>query len=239
MARSKHRDGRRRSPVNVIRTIASTSAEAIRRVKTERRAYAAMPKPVPWDWAMPRLIPLLAGPYLDHPGESLVLAVLPPGVTVTFGIDLGRGVMPFVDTPVAERWECSPSQICSVAVDNLERRAAQIETSAVRSGTLSGHIVGVLQRPAWVSSLLLTTPHLVRLFGAQDQIFVAAGHGTLISLPIDAPSHVASELVIEYEAKEWYPLMLDPFGLEGGVLHWGGAEEYEADDDDDDWVAVV
>jgi len=196
MARSKHRDGRRRSPVNVIRTIASTSAEVIRRVKTERRAYAAMPKPVPWDWAVPRLMPLLAGPYLDPPGESLVRAVLPPGVTVTFGIDLGRGVMPFVDSPVAERWECSPSQICSVAIENLERRAAQLETSAVVSGTLSGHIVGVLQRPAWASSLLLSTPHLVRLFGDQDQIFVAAGHGTLISLPIDAPSQAKSRQVV-------------------------------------------
>jgi len=197
MARSKHRDRRRRSPVNVIRTIASTSAEVIRRVKTERRAYAAMPKPVPWDWAVPRLMPLLAGPYLDPPGESLVRAVLPPGVTVTFGIDLGRGVLPFVDSPVAERWECSPFQICAAAVENLERRAAQLETSAVVSGTLSGHIVGVLQRPAWASS------------------------------------------VMEFEAKELYPLMLDPFGLTGGVLHWGGAAEYETDDDDDDWVAVV
>ncbi len=238
MAPSKLGDRRRRSPVDVIRTIASTSAEVIRRVKTERRAYAAMPKPVPWDWAKPRLIPLLAGPYLDPLGESLVRAVLPPGVTVTFGIDLGHGVMPFVDSPVAERWECSPSQICAVAVENLERRAAQLETSAVVSGTLSGHIVGVLQRPAWASSLLLCTPHLVRLFGDQDQIFLAAGHGSLISLPIDAPSHVATELVMEFEAKELYPLMLDPFGLTGGVLHWGGATEYETDDDDD-WVAVV
>ncbi|CAN5569428.1 hypothetical protein BH23CHL10_BH23CHL10_05170 [soil metagenome] len=57
-------------------------------------------------------------------------------------------------------------------------------------------------------------------------------------MPIDAPSHVATELVMDFEAKELYPLMLDPFCLEGGVLHWGGATEYETDDDDDR-VAVV
>jgi hypothetical protein len=39
--------------------------------------------------------------------------------------------------------------------------------------------------------------------------------------------------LIEYESKEVYPLMLDPFGLVGGELHWAGSEDYAAGDDDD------
>ncbi|MGH2444837.1 MAG: hypothetical protein ACRDGD_02175 [Candidatus Limnocylindria bacterium] len=197
-----------------------------------------MPKPVTWEWARPRLMPLLAGPYLDPPGEPLVRLVLPPGIAVAFGIDLGRGVIPYVDAAIAQRWECTPQQIGEAAVTNLERRAARIDPVVVSSGSLSGHIVRLLQRPAgWASSVLLTTEHLKRLFGEHDQLFLAAGHGTLISMAMDAPSHIAHELVFEYESRELYPLLLDPFALTDGELVWGGAreyDEYEYDDDDDD-----
>lgn len=228
----KRRSGHR-TAVNVLMTIASRSAAALRRVKAERRAYAAMPKPVPWAWAEPRLIPLLAGPYFDPPGEPLVRCVLPPGITVTFGIDLGNGVLPCVDAPVAERWESTPEQICRSAVANLERRAARIEEAAVKTGTLSGHFIGLLAAPnGWSSSILLSPTHLMRLFGPQDQLFLAAGHGTLISMAMDVPAHVARALVFEYEVKELYPLLLDPFSLIDGVVRWGGSDD-EGDWDDD------
>lgn len=189
-----------------------------------------MPKPVPWAWAEPRLIPLLAGPYFDPPGEPLIRSVLPPGIAVTFGIDLGSGILPFVDAPVAERWECTPEQICHSAVTNLARRAARIEPGSVKTGTLSGHLIRLLDTPVgWSSSMLLSPSDLIRLFGAQDQLFLAAGHGTLISMAMDVPSHVARGLVFEYESKELYPLLLDPFALVDGVVTWGGS------DDDDDW----
>jgi hypothetical protein len=239
MARSKHRRGRSRSGITVIKAVARTSAAALRRVRAERRAYAAMPKPVPWEWAAPRLIPLLAGPYFDQPGEELVRSILPPGIAVTFGIDLGNGVLPFVDAPVAERWECTPDQICRSAVANLERRALQVEPGAVQSGTLSGHIIRLLERPmGWSSSLLLSPTNLVRLFGDHDQLFLAAGHGTLIGMGSDVPSHVARGLVFEYEAMELYPLLLDPFALVGGAVVWGGSDDYP-DDGDDAELAMV
>jgi hypothetical protein len=236
VARSKHRGQRRRSPIHLIGAVASASAEVVRRARVERRAFRAMPKPVSWDWAVPRLVPLLAGPYFDRTGEALVRSVLPPGVAVTFGIDLGHGVVPFVDLSVAQRWECTADQICAVAVENLERRSASIDPTVVVTGTLSGHLIGKLERPpGWASSLLLAPEHLKRLFGDQDQLFVAAGQGTLISLPVTAPRHVARDLVWEYESRELYPLMLDPFALIDGTLLWGGSTEYD-DDDDDDYV---
>lgn len=207
----------------------------MRMLRAERRAYAAMPKPVPWDWARPRLVPLLAGPFFDPPGEPLVRSVLPPGIAVAFGIELGRGIQPYVDAPVAQRWECTAQQVCDAAMANLDRRIGRLESAAVTSGTLSGHIVRQLTRPVgWSSSVLLAPGQLKRLFGDHDQVFVAAGRGTLISLPFHAPRHVARELVFEYEARELYPLMLEPFVLAGGELLWGGSQDYDDDDDDAD-----
>ncbi|MGH2429737.1 MAG: hypothetical protein ACRDGV_12825 [Candidatus Limnocylindria bacterium] len=190
-----------------------------------------MPKPVPWDWAQPRLMPLLAGPYFDSPGEELIRSVLDPGIAVAFGMDLGHGVLPFVDVTVARRWECSAEQIRDTAMTNLVERAAKIEPSMVTSGTLSGHLVRLLRRPAgWTSSVLLVPEELKRLFGAQDQVFAAAGHSTLISLPVDIPPKVAAYLTLDFERKELYPLMLDPFALVAGELIWDGATN-EFDDD--------
>jgi hypothetical protein len=138
-----------------------------------------------------------------------------------------------VDAPVAERWECTPQQICDVAMSNLERATARIPPEWVTTGTLSEHIVHILERPAgWAASVLLVPTQLKRLFGDHDQFFLAVGHGRLISMPIGAPSHVARELVFEYESRELYPLMLDPFALIGGQLQWEGSTDYDDDIDD-------
>jgi hypothetical protein len=42
--------------------------------------------------------------------------------------------------------------------------------------------------------------------------------------------------VFEYESRELYPLMLDPFALIGGQLQWGGSTEYEDDFDDPEFA---
>jgi hypothetical protein len=44
------------------------------------RAFKRMPKPVTWDWARPRILPLLAGPYIDVDGEGPVRAVPTAGL---------------------------------------------------------------------------------------------------------------------------------------------------------------
>jgi len=75
---------------------------AARLVKEQRalgRAAKQMPRPMPWDWASPRLLPLLCGPYLAD--DELMTDVLDPGCAVVFGVDLGR-VFTLVDPEVAE-----------------------------------------------------------------------------------------------------------------------------------------
>lgn len=190
-----------------------------------------MPRPVPWGWAEPRIMPLLAGPHLDRAGEPIVRGVVEPGCAVIFGLDLG-GAFSLVDATVAERWECSPDQIRDVAMKNVRVRAARLTPQAVISGTLSGRIVGALEgHGGWAASMLLLPDQLMRLFGEQDQIFVAPGEALLLSFPIDTPAAVVANVRIDFERSEIRPLMLDSFLLLDRQLHWqdGG------DVDDEPW----
>jgi hypothetical protein len=45
---------------------AAMAKQVVREDQAMRRAARQMPKPVPWEWAKPRIVPLLAGPYFDN-----------------------------------------------------------------------------------------------------------------------------------------------------------------------------
>jgi hypothetical protein len=193
------------------------------------RAARRLPKPVPWEWARPRLVPLLAGPMIDPEGDSLIRSVMDPGVAVVFGIDLGKA-FPFVDETVARRWECSVDQIQEVATANLRRRTARLAPTVVRTATLSGHRIRLIQdRPAWASSILLVEDEVRRLFGNHDQLFAAPQRNTLLNFQPDIPERIAGEIVVDFEMGAACPLMLDPFMLEDGRLRWGGTEDWDED----------
>ena len=181
-----------------------------------------MPTPVPWDWAKPRLMPLLAGPYLGP--DNLVTDVAPVGCAISFGIQVGRAHV-LVDDVVMERWECSLAQVASVAQANLDRRAGRLSPADVRRGVLAGHVVRRVDCVAWASSLILGPNHLVRLFGGGDQVLAVPRRDLLLSLPPDMPSTLAAHTVADFEADSAFPLLLEPFGLLDGQLVWGGASE--------------
>lgn len=209
----------------------ATTGEFARESRALRRAAKRMPKPVPWEWAEPRLLPLLSGPAVDPPGEALVRARSDLGPMVEIGVDLG-GVFTFVDEAVAQRWECSPQQLMDRGLRNLADRAARLQTSQVAAGVMSGRAIRLLRdRPNWASSLVLVPEHLVRLFGSHDQIIGAPQQACLVSLPIDTPAPIAADIIIEFEQTARRSLWLDPFVVLDGQLSWCGG----ADEDDGDW----
>jgi len=201
-------------------------AAILREERAVRRAARSVPRPVPWEWAEPRLVPLLAGPRLDHEGgDEPVRAIAAPGCAVVFGLDLGR-VFPLVDVPIAERWECSPAQLLSVAMTNLERRARLVPRTAVTRATLSGHIVQILRRPrGWAASLVLAPEELARLFGPDDIVLAAPGQSLLMGFRTDMPTRLVGDIVVDFEKGEAWPLWLDPFVLADGELSWGGTTD--------------
>jgi hypothetical protein len=214
-----------------IRTGFLRTARIIKDDRAFRRAANKMPKPVPWEWARPRLMPLLAQPCIDQPGEERIRVVGRPGCSVEFGIDLG-GHFPIVDRIVAERWECSVEQLQEAAMANLARRVAAIQPTAVQHAVMSGRAFRMLQSPAGCASSVLLVPDQVkRLFGGQDQVLAAPGRHTLLSFPMDAPTLAVAEIVVDMEQGELAPLFFDPFALCDGDVVWEGDLTGDLDDD--------
>lgn len=207
------------------------TALVARRQRALTRAVRKMPKPVPWDWAAPRLMPLLSGPQFDDPDLPLVRMTSELGPAIEFGLDLG-GVFLTVDRLVAERWECSPDQLLERGLANLRDRAARITPDQVVAGVMSGRTVRVLRdKPAWASSILLDLPTVQRLFGTHDQVLAAPTTSCVVSVPIDTPSRLAADIVVDFEGP-LTSLFLDPFVMEDGAIHWaGGLSDDDLDDD--------
>jgi hypothetical protein len=200
------------------------AAAILRRDAAFRRGAKTMPKPAPWEWVRPRLLPLLAGPCLPTEPDEVVRAVAAPGCAVLIGVDLG-GSFAYVDERVAERWETSTQQLLAAAMGNLARRASRVPQENVVTGTLSGYIVRTIRRPRWVSSLVLVPCELMRLFGSHDQLVAAPGRGLLVSFPADMPLSVAADTVVDLEIGDPEPLLLDPFVIDAGELIWRAAED--------------
>jgi hypothetical protein len=218
-------------PIRQATQVLRVAAHVARRQRTLERAIRNMPDPVPWDWAAPRLMPLLSGPQFDDPELPIVRMTSELGPAIEFGLDLG-GVFLTVDRRVAERWECSAEQLLDRGLKNLRDRAAKIAPDQVVAGVMSGRTIRVLRdRPTWASSTLLDLPTIHRLFGAHDQLLAAPTTDCVVSLPIDTPTRTAADIVIDFEGP-LTSLFLDPFVMEDGTLLWGG--DVSADDLDDD-----
>jgi hypothetical protein len=218
------------SPAKLLVDVVRVSARFERHRRAVERAARRMPKPVPWDWAEPRIMPLLAGPSLDRPGDSLVRLTSTLGPAVEFGLDLGT-VFLGVDAIVTERWERSTEQLLDCGLQNLRRRAERLTPADVTNGVMSGRRIRLLdKRPRWASSILLDVPTLIRLFGNDDQFLAAPRTDCLLSMPIDTPAHAFAEIAVGLE-DQWNSLWLDPFLLESGELLWEGSLSDEDEQD--------
>jgi hypothetical protein len=194
------------------------------------RASRGIPKPVPWDWAERRILPLLAGPYIGG-DPPLVAGRSDLGCALFYGFPLGPG-FGLVDEIVAERWERTVDQLHSQALANLATRAARLGPEIVTRATLGGRIVRTTdRRPTWATSLLLVPDELKRLFGSHDQLFVTPSWERLMSFDPDVPTLAMAHIAVDFEGSARYPLMLDPFALVDGKVEWCP----EIDPDDDDW----
>jgi uncharacterized protein YtpQ (UPF0354 family) len=218
------------APVKLLANVVRVSARLERNRRAVERAARRMPKPVPWDWAEHRIMPLLSGPSFDQPGDSLMRLTSTLGPTVEFGLDLGS-VFLVVDEIVAERWERSADQLLECGLRNLRRRAERLTSADVTTGVMSGRRIRLLSgQPRWASSILLDLPTLIRLFGDDDQFLAAPRTDCLLSMAIDTPTRAFAEIAVGLEDR-WNSLWLDPFLLESGELLWEGSLSSEDDHD--------
>jgi hypothetical protein len=159
---------------------------------------------------LPRLRPMPAAP------EEPVRVMLPPGILVGFGLDLGPALAS-VTPPLLDRWRIDPDELARTALANVRRLAASCKRSSVVRDAVGTMEVAALQTGLGIAaSLLLVPDQLERFFGAEPGLLLAPMRDLLLRVPIDTPHEEAAWLGEEFEA-------VDPNCLHLGGFAWDGA----------------
>lgn len=160
---------------------------------------------------LPRLRPM------PFPVGEPVRVMLPPGILVAFGLDLGPALAQ-VGPELLDRWGIGPDELAAVALGNVRRLAAACDRSLIVRNPIGSMDVSALQtRLGIASSLLLVPDTLERFFGREPGLLLAPMRDLLLRLPADTPLVDAAWLSEEFEA-------IDPNCLHLGGFAWDGSE---------------
>ena len=180
----------------------------------------------PWKRIRDGIVPVLprVRPF-PGPDLELVRTMLPPGILVGFGIDVGPALM-YVGPPLLERWAIDVPTLVETALGNVRRLARGCDAGDVVRDQITDIPVSILQTHLGIaSSLVLVPEHLERFFGRGPHLLLAPMRDLLVALPADVDRAFAGWLADELEA-------LDPNHLHlGGFLHEGGSIMPELLDD--------
>lgn len=165
------------------------------------------------DWVTARRLvkPLLPRrrPFpVDIPDRVTVM--LPPGIAVGFGLDLGPAFA-FVGEELMRSWGVDRLALTDAALTNVRTIAQGLDVRTVVRMSVHDVPVLALQSGMGISSTLLLAPDLVpRLFGRGPHVLLAPMRDLLVALPGD----------VDFEFAEW---LSDEFeGLDPNHLHLGG-----------------
>ena len=183
-----------------------------------RKALERFDPEAPWKKVRDRVLPMLprARP-VPGPDLELVRAMLPPGVLVNFGIDVGPAVV-FVGAPLLDRWQIDAATLIETSLENVRRLADECDRRDVLDDQVAGIPVSILQTPFGIAaSMLLVPEHLERFFGRGPHLLLAPMRDLLLALPAGVDREFAGWLAEELEA-------IDPNHLHlGGFLHERGS----------------
>jgi hypothetical protein len=141
---------------------------------------------LPWKKARERILPMLprARP-LPGPGVDLARAILPPGILVAFGIDVGPAIT-FVGSPLLDRWRVDIDEVAAASLVNLRGLAQACEPETVITDRIGTVPVTLVQtRLGIAGSLILVPDCLHRLIGGAPRLLLAPMRDILIALPPD------------------------------------------------------
>jgi hypothetical protein len=170
----------------------------------------------PWTQARADILPMLprVRPF-PAPVEPIRI-MLPPGILVGFGIDIGPALV-MVDAAQLGRWKVGVETVTDHALANVRAESGRCEPTAVVHQSVDGVPVMALQTGAGIGASLLLVPEtLPRYFGPGPHLLVAPMRDLLIALPATVDHEFAAWLADEWES-------MDPNHLHlGGWLHEGG-----------------
>jgi hypothetical protein len=144
--------------------------------------------------------------------------MLPPGILVGFGIDIGPAVM-YVGPPLLERWGIDARTLVDTALANVRRLAGECDARDVLNDHISDIPVAILQTQLGIAgSLVLVPEHLERFFGRGPHLLLAPMRDVLLALPADVDREFAGWLADEFEGLDPNHLHLGGFRHEAGLV---------------------
>jgi hypothetical protein len=166
-------------------------------------ALETLPEELTWEQIAPEVVPLFqrVRPYHHEMPEQLRV-VVPPGLTVGFGVDIGPAFIT-VSPEMAGEWGVPADEILERALANLEARMSGVRPRDVFDGSIGDMPVRMLQSPTGSASTYVLVPAaLGRILGAHRQLVLAPMRNLLLSLPINADRDFAAWLFDEIAAQD-------------------------------------
>jgi hypothetical protein len=174
---------------------------------------------MPWKKVRARVLPMLPR-VRPMPGPELELAraMLPPGILVGFGIDIGPAIT-FVGASLLDRWRVDVLTVVAASLANLRRLALECDRDAVIRDRIGDVPVTLIQTRLGIAASLILVPEcLDRLIGPGPHLLLAPMRDILIALPPDVDREFAAWLADEWEALDPNHLHLGGFRYERGTI---------------------
>jgi hypothetical protein len=180
-------------------------------VETVLAALQGFDPEMSWKKARGQVLPVLprVRPF-PMPDLELARAMLPPGILVGFGIDIGPAIT-FISTDLLGRWRVDSGSLATAALANLRAIARRCGPDDALNDHIADVPVSVVQTGRGIAASLLLVPEcLERILGGSERLLLAPMRDILIALPPDVDREFAAWLAVEWEA-------MDP-----NHLHLGG-----------------
>lgn len=173
-----------------------------------------------WDDVSDDVLPIFErarpfAPEIDPPARAIV----PPGITVGFGVDLG---LAFARVSVVHlaTWPVDLQALAERALRNLRKRARHAVDYDLVEEPIGGVPAAAFQsRDGWASTMVLIPEAVERLFGRAPALFIAPSRDLLVRLPSDVDLEFATWLTEEFEATDPNALRLEGFDWRDGTMH--------------------
>jgi hypothetical protein len=175
------------------------------------RAIERAPQVDDWPSVSKLVIPVFPRVRALPDGSPEPLRVLlPPGVVVGFGVDIGPAFMA-VSREQLRLLGVSEGDLVGQALANLLARAEQVEPTSVVHESFHGlPLVGLQTGHSIGSTLVLVPDQLARLFGRMPRLFMAPMRDVLLGLPDDVDPEIAAWLFEDFASQD--PNGLAPIG---------------------------
>jgi len=166
----------------------------------------------PWSQLAAAVVPMFERRRPLPPGpDDPLRVVLPPGVTVGFGVDIGPASVRVTDS-LRRSWGVDLETLVSVALDNVRRRSQTPEAPQRVESTIAGVPVGAYQSGGgWASTLVLVPDALERVIGSRPRLITAPMRDLLLFFPPDVDLALALDWTEDIASRDPNALALEAF----------------------------